>query len=128
MKSRVLVVALMVLPALAACAEQPECPVWFVAEEVDTGTAQQMTVALERALEADTHFTFADAPGQGTATFVLKRAALAARGGEQIEMTYEVTDHNRGRATRRVLNCEASGHDCMTTVLGDLRVQCALGA
>ena len=128
MKILVRLAAVLATPGMVACAEQPTCPVWFVAEEVDTGTAQRVTVSLERALEADMRFSFAAAPSVGGATFVLKRAALADRQSDEIELTYEVTNEKQGLATRRVVTCGSNGADCMTGVLNDLLAQCAAGA
>lgn len=128
MKILVRLAAVLASLGMVACAEQPACPVWFVAEEVDTGTAQRVTVSLERALEADMRFSFADSPSAGGATFVLKRAALPDRQSDEIELTYEVTSEKQGLSTRRVAHCGSSGADCMAAVLNDLLAQCAAGA
>lgn len=127
MKILALSAAMLAPFGMVACAEQPTCPVSFVAEEVDTGTAQRVTVSLESALEADVRFSFVDAPSAGGATFVLKRAALTDRKSDEIELIYEVTDEKQGLGTRRVANCGSSGADCMTAVLADLLEQCVAG-
>ena len=103
-------------------------PVWFVAEEVDTGIAQRVTVALENALDRSQNFRFADAEAESDATFVLKRAALADRNSDEIELTYEARSQDSPNPVRRILNCGAQGDSCMDTVLEDLWAQCEPGA
>ena len=113
---------------LAACTKQHVCPVWFVAEEADTGTAQRVTVALENALRRSQDFRLADTEEDGGATFVLTRAALADRNSDEIELTYEARGRDSGDPVRRVVSCGAQGDTCMDTVLVDLRAQCGPGA
>ncbi len=121
------VIALLFSPLLlTACAQQQPCQVWVVREDSHTGTAQHVDIALEAALNAHGDFSFAGGPGPGTATFVLKRAALASQEHERITLTYEATDPGRSNAIRRTIDCGTTGADCMPVVLKDLQAQCAV--
>ena len=121
--------ALVLTPLLiTACSKPKACPVWLVLEESHAGTAQRITIAIERAIEANDLFNFANGPGPGTATFVLKRTHLGGNQDEMITLTYEATDPGGGNAIRRTLNCGTEGSDCIPVVMKDLRTQCAIGS
>ena len=128
MKYAALITALLMSACLAACMEKHVCPVWFVAEEVDSGTAQRVTVELEKALEANQDFRFADSEASSDATFILKRASLVDRSSNEIELTYEVRGQSPQTTIRRAVNCGVHGDVCMAAALKDLKAQCVPGA